>query len=239
MYNLENISKLSEAPKGEVSSFKQYVAEQEVLPEVFTCQTHVVEELIKQSQDSSDGFFSESDLEVLHTPYCEFDGEEYSESDLLEKLEGAESLLETLEERFDELEMEYSDNLDALGEVEDDLAEVTDRDDSLRLSGVRRGLKSAIVTQKSQMDTLEKERGDQESLIVELQEALDDAKYPEVYEWWLVSDRLARRLKENGHIILEDMFNNWYGRQACGQALALDYSFQTIGLEWAGIENDL
>ncbi len=47
--------------------------------------------------------------------------------------------------------------------------------------------------------------------------------YPEVYEFWLVSKWLLQKLKDRGEIIVE--YKNkeeWWGRQATGQAVDMD-----------------
>lgn len=52
--------------------------------------------------------------------------------------------------------------------------------------------------------------------------------YPEVYEWWLVSNNLARRLKSHGHIIVDDYTCSIWGRQCSGQAILLDNVISVI-----------
>jgi len=49
-------------------------------------------------------------------------------------------------------------------------------------------------------------------------EYLDSDEF-EVYEWWIVSRWLARKLQDKGEVILDD---NIWGRQTTGQAILLD-----------------
>jgi hypothetical protein len=55
----------------------------------------------------------------------------------------------------------------------------------------------------------------------------------EVYEWWLVSDYLGEKLRQEGQVILEDGNNFYWGRQTTGQAILLDgvISRITSGME--------
>lgn len=48
---------------------------------------------------------------------------------------------------------------------------------------------------------------------------LEDA---EVMEWWLVTDWLSERLKEQGEVIIDDYGCCWWGRQSSGQAIYMD-----------------
>ena len=47
-----------------------------------------------------------------------------------------------------------------------------------------------------------------------------DLEYIEVYEWWLISGRLAHQLEEQGCLIIEDRL---WGRSTTGQHISLDY----------------
>ena len=50
----------------------------------------------------------------------------------------------------------------------------------------------------------------------------------EVLEWWLVTPYMAELLKENGEVILAAYDCCWWGRQASGQALYMDWVIQKI-----------
>ena len=56
----------------------------------------------------------------------------------------------------------------------------------------------------------------------------DNGEYPEVYEFWAISDWLADRLKEEGEVIFEMLDFNVWGRQTTGQAIMLDNVIQKI-----------
>lgn len=44
----------------------------------------------------------------------------------------------------------------------------------------------------------------------------------EVYEWWIVTEFLYKKLKERGQVVLEWGNNCYWGRTSSGQAIALD-----------------
>ncbi len=56
----------------------------------------------------------------------------------------------------------------------------------------------------------------------------------DVFEWWLVSDFLATKLKEMGHPIIKD--ENIWGRCTTGQAILLDYAITKICAEMGILE---
>ena len=60
-------------------------------------------------------------------------------------------------------------------------------------------------------------------LVNELQHHIDfDMEINEVYEFWGVSDFLARKLRENGEAVVEMLGFNVWGRCTTGQAILLD-----------------
>ena len=50
----------------------------------------------------------------------------------------------------------------------------------------------------------------------------------EIYEWWIVSEFLYRKLKEKGYCVLEWGNNYYWGRCCTGQAILLDYIISKI-----------
>lgn len=54
----------------------------------------------------------------------------------------------------------------------------------------------------------------------------DDCK--EIYEWWVVSDWLEKRLEEQGESILKTEYGSWWGRTCRGQAIYLDSVIEAI-----------
>lgn len=54
---------------------------------------------------------------------------------------------------------------------------------------------------------------------------LDESLYDEwweVMEWWLVTPYLARFLRDEFEVIIEDCGCHWWGRQSSGQAIYMD-----------------
>lgn len=50
----------------------------------------------------------------------------------------------------------------------------------------------------------------------------EDPEFQEIFEWWLISDWLAAKLKERKEPILENDFGTWWGRTCTGQAIKMD-----------------
>ena len=67
----------------------------------------------------------------------------------------------------------------------------------------------------------------------EIQEIRDNGEdVQEVFEHWLCSDWLIRKLKEQDEPILETDFETWWGRTCTGQAIYLDYNIQKLAYEY-------
>jgi len=58
----------------------------------------------------------------------------------------------------------------------------------------------------------------------------------EIYEWWLVSNFLARKLEKYGEPILRMHNNIWWGRTCTGQAILLDHVISQICSEMGILE---
>ena len=60
---------------------------------------------------------------------------------------------------------------------------------------------------------------------------LDDS-YPEVFEWWAVTDWFGEKLKRHGETVISCVWGKTYwGRQTTGQAILLDYVVSKICCE--------
>ena len=59
----------------------------------------------------------------------------------------------------------------------------------------------------------------------------ENGEYPEVFEFWAVSEWLADKLEEQGEVIFEMLDFIVWGRQCTGQAIALDNVMQEIAEE--------
>ena len=60
----------------------------------------------------------------------------------------------------------------------------------------------------------------------------DNGEYPEIYEYWAVSEWLADKLEERGEVIFEMLDFIVWGRQSSGQAILLDSVIQKIAQEY-------
>lgn len=61
---------------------------------------------------------------------------------------------------------------------------------------------------------------------IELLENADGTR--EIFEWWVCSSWMIKKLKERGEAILETDFGDWWGRQTTGQAILLDSCISQI-----------
>lgn len=58
-----------------------------------------------------------------------------------------------------------------------------------------------------------------------------DSKFPEVFEWYIVSSYLGDKLKAHGQVVIDGWGKSYWGRQCTGQSLSLDGVFQSICYE--------
>lgn len=71
----------------------------------------------------------------------------------------------------------------------------------------------------------------------ELQDVCDHFKFyelekpQEIYEWWLITDWLADKLRKHGQPVLANDYGTWWGRTCTGQSFTCDYSLQLICCE--------
>lgn len=76
----------------------------------------------------------------------------------------------------------------------------------------------------------------------ELQDVCDHFKFydlekpQEIFEWWLVSDWFADKLRAINEPILSNDYGTWWGRTCTGQSISCDYNIQMLACE---IEADL
>lgn len=60
----------------------------------------------------------------------------------------------------------------------------------------------------------------------------EDGDYPEVYEFWSITEWLGEKLEERGEIIFDYLDFTVWGRQCTGQAIKLDGIIQDIAKEY-------
>lgn len=83
--------------------------------------------------------------------------------------------------------------------------------------------------------TMEKVLSENPVILFEFENYKEDketGEYPEVFEWWAVSDWLADRLKEEGEIVGEVLDFCVWGRQTTGQAIYMDPVIQRIAQKY-------
>ena len=55
-----------------------------------------------------------------------------------------------------------------------------------------------------------------------------ESRIQEIYEWWVVSKWLAKKLQDQGEPIIENDYGIWWGRTTTGQAIFLDAVIERI-----------
>lgn len=56
----------------------------------------------------------------------------------------------------------------------------------------------------------------------------ENGEYPEIMEFWAVSDWMANKLEEKGEVVFEMLDFNVWGRQCTGQRIKMDYIMEEI-----------
>jgi hypothetical protein len=59
----------------------------------------------------------------------------------------------------------------------------------------------------------------------------ESENYPEIFEYWSVTDWLGEKLKQKGEIVFKYLDFTVWGRQCTGQAIFLDSVIQEIAIE--------
>jgi hypothetical protein len=59
----------------------------------------------------------------------------------------------------------------------------------------------------------------------------ESGDYPEIFEYWSVTDWLGEKLKQKGEIVFKYLDFTVWGRQCTGQAIFLDPVIQEIAIE--------
>jgi hypothetical protein len=70
-----------------------------------------------------------------------------------------------------------------------------------------------------------------EETLYDLQDEQADCGFEEIYEYWIVTEWLAERLREQGHFVFELGWVNVWGRPTTGQAIYMDAVMERIALE--------
>lgn len=61
------------------------------------------------------------------------------------------------------------------------------------------------------------------------EECYEESQTPqEIFEWWLVSKWLGRKLLMEGEPLIDNGYGTWWGRTTTGQAISLDYVINSI-----------
>lgn len=113
---------------------------------------------------------------------------------------------------YDDVQNMYIDNSDKIEELQDNqeglqeqISDLEDEDNTKN--------DSKIEELQNQIDSIDNE-------IEELTEEQENPQ--EIFEWWIISNWLAKELKEQGEPILENDYGIWWGRTCTGQSIKMD-----------------
>lgn len=108
---------------------------------------------------------------------------------------------------YDDIENLYIDNSEEIKELEEEREELTEQIEELEENEEQiQIINNRLEEIEEQIEELEQEQEEQQ----------------EVYEWWIVTDYLANKLKEHKEPILSNGWNYYWGRCTSGQAILLD-----------------
>lgn len=219
-------------------------AERLVRNEVLCCDSSLLSELMSY-EPVVDGFnfdeierprlnASEASLEECKE-YLEEQGVDVPEREVQSDEDWLEQLLDNVQEGCDEL-VEAADE-DANSEEEDEpdpVVQNAGEEARLLLDRISTGAVDLEQAQKFLDDHDfaydEREEEDEDDYLERLQtlveETQQDESEPEIYEWWRVSEMLARNLKDIGESILDNGYGTWWGRTCTGQSMLMDGTIQ-------------
>ncbi len=73
-----------------------------------------------------------------------------------------------------------------------------------------------------------------EAFLGAIQDAVrDHAEAAEIFEWWAVTEWLARQLIAIGEPVLDNAYGQWWGRTCTGQAMKMDGTLQRVARSFA------
>jgi len=177
-----------------------------------TANQNVKGQLVSRDVYYCQTFVVEKLLENNPDEFYELENSSYYVADLTnEHFEGSYDELEDLKLELEEKRDRFNNALD---KIENKMYEIEDIDNDL-------------------YETINDKFCYVEQLIIDLESDIDSlehayTEYAEIYEWWLVSDWLANKLKEYGQVVYEDYGSSWWGRQATGQGILLDHVISMI-----------
>lgn len=202
------------------------LAKQLVDREVLICQSGLVDTILKYGFESrwiADELFTIDDIENYYQRY-DIDDLISDNPDTYEEfiLDNADLLTETYSDEYDEWRKQHPDvdeeDVEQFLDWLEEFAPFGDEEGEIRMT--RRELLENIPLDEDDIDTLYDyfERNS-----VEIEDP-----YAEIYEWWVVTDWFAEKLKAKGEAILDQWGGPWWGRRTTGQAIYMDSVIQEI-----------
>lgn len=202
----------------------QRICSQLVNREVYANVNSMVDYILQS--EGRDKPFDYDDIENMYS--YEYSGHFFSlskadENEKEEELEAQQEILDEMDEGIEAKE-EYLDNL------KDELM------DPMEGNMYRKAVRERLEFEIKETERLIKEMKEKrERLAKEIDEVEDlEAEPQEIFEWWLVSDFLCRKLKEKGYPVIE--CESIWGRTTTGQAISIDWVIEQIAREMEILE---
>lgn len=128
---------------------------------------------------------------------------------------------------YDDVENFYIDNSEKIEELEEEYQEI-----DFTISAYENDIDDEVLSIEQEKEVL-KQLKDLREKLVWIENRIDELEYEqetpqEVYEWWIVSEWLGRKLKEKGYPVIDSGYNTIWGRTTTGQAILLDYVISSI-----------
>ncbi len=134
-----------------------------------------------------------------------------------------EAMLQNGMAEYEEIENMYIDNSDKIQEVEEERDEILDKYNELE------DKEELTESEEIEFNNLEDKISDLENQIEELEREQEEPQ--DIFEWWLVSNWLANKLRNYNEPILDNDYGTWWGRTCTGQSISMDYVMECIAEE--------
>lgn len=191
----------------EINRINQDIMSEFVNKHVYVCGTSIVEYILQKSFEDRYAPFNLEEVENYYA-YPEFCGMSAS-------FDGGTQ--EELDDFIENLEAEKERNEEKIKELEEERDLFIDKDDDNSFDEIIKSLTDEIESLTKDITNIENDLWELESL---------DPEPREIYEWWFVSDFLARKLIEMGYPVLKH--EAIWGRCTSGQAIKMDWVIKRV-----------
>jgi len=179
---------------------------------VYACMTTMVDYILIKSYEDSDTPFNHEEIDnyYIYESYdgitcCFNGGTEEDLDDFIQNLELDKDGIEYEIRKLEDKKFELTENISQFQEVD--------------------GREDEIEEAEEEISSLEEAIEDLEEEIINIERDIDDLSRldqepQEIFEWWMVSNFLARKLRKKGQPVI--MGEQLWGRTCSGQAIYMD-----------------